>query len=252
MQIPNTWCIPDLKQCDYLCDILSGGDEIMIRSDKIGLSDKSSSKSDVKFYMTELNTNEFRICTGPTFVDESGNDYYRCDHMWGYIEPGKMNYMSPGFLFRYSSPKADRHLLDPRNPKYGSLELSAPGKELLEKEMYSNVPANELENIIKFIQEFCSRRGNMFIKLMDGAHFRLLASVGPRMYTNDDVPRINNDMFKHLYERMTVSLSDYILIFDRVYGYGDTECSNDAKHAVCLLSELRDIHFEEEEDDNEH
>ena len=172
--------------------------------------------------------------------------------MWGYIEPGKMNYMSPGFLFRYSSPKVDRHLLDPRNPKYGSLELSAPGKELFEKEMYSNVSPNELENVIKFLQEIGSRRGNMFIKLMDGAHFRLLTSIGPRMYTDDDVPRINNDMFKHLYDRMTVSLSDYILIFDRVYDYGDTACSNDAKYAVCLLSELRDIHFEEEEDDNEH
>lgn len=242
MKIPNTWYIPDLKQYDCLCDILSGGDEIMIRSDKIGLSDSSSSKSDVKFYMTELNTNEFRICPGPTFVDESGNDYYRYDHMWGYIEPGKMNYMSPGFLFRYSSPKVDRHLLDPRNPKYGSLELSVPGKELFEKEMYSNVSANELENIIKFIQEICSKRGNMFIKLMDGANFRLLASVGPRMYT-DDLSHINSDMFKHLFERMTVSLSDYILIFDRVYGCGDTVHSNDAKYAVCLLSELSDISY---------
>jgi hypothetical protein len=56
--------------------------------------------------------------------------------------------------------------------------------------------------------------------------------------------------FTNVWSNMSVDTHDFIVTFNRLYNFGQTPHVGDEKYAICLLSEIHDIHFKEE-DDNE-
>jgi hypothetical protein len=51
-----------------------------------------------------------------------------------------------------------------------------------------------------------------------------------------------------MWSNMSVDTHDFIVTFNRLYNFGQTPHVGDEKYAICLLSEIHDIHFKEEDE----
>ena len=80
--------------------------------------------------------------------------------------------------------------------------------------------------------------------------FYLEAIITPKAFT--DVCGGSNyfteGAYKLFKKNITVCTQDYIVIFNRIYDYGSQSYDDDEKYAVCLLSEIHDIHYLNEEE----
>jgi hypothetical protein len=167
---------------------------------------------------------------------------------YGQLKPGKMVYLSPGFLWRYCSPATEK-FIDPVNKTLGPMDIQPPTSMTLADEMYPyyNKPC-DLENVIKFLQEANSSRGRVYGRISDDL-FYLEAIITPKAFT--DVCCGSNYFTEgayKLFKKLTVCTQDYIVIFNRIYDYGSQSYDDEEKYAICLLSEIRDIHYLNEEE----
>lgn len=238
------WNPPELQNYPYFDELFDGVSNIIIRGRVAHLAPvKDFVQSQVSFYPTELSTRELNVFTGPMYVDDDGSTYFKAEQIWGQIKPGKMVYLSPGFLWRYCSPSTGK-FIDPVNKTLGPMNIQPPTLMDLADEMYPyyDKPC-DLENVIKFLQEANSSRGKVYCRIGD-ALFYLEAIITPKAFT--DVCYFTERACKLYKKNITVSIQDYIVIFNRIYDYDSRSYDDDEKYAVCLLSEMHDIHFKED------
>lgn len=243
------WNPPELQNYPYFDEIFDGVSNIIIRGRVAHLDPVNDFvQSQVSFYPTELSTRELNVFTGPTYVDDDGSTYFKAEQIWGQLKPGKMVYLSPGFLWRYCSPATEK-FIDPVNKTLGPFEIHPPTSMALVDEMYPyyNKPC-DLENVIKFLQEANSSRGHIYGRICEG-YFRLEAIITPKAFPDADVytPFVGVHSNIRWTKNIYVDTHDYIVIFERFYNIGQKPYDDDKKYAICLLSEIHDIHFKEED-----
>ena len=243
------WNPPELQNYPYFDELFDGVSNIIIRGRVTHLAPGKYAQSQVSFYPSELSTRELNVFTGPIYVDDDGSTYFKEEQICGQLKPGKMVYLSPGFLWRYCSPATGK-FIDPVNKTLGPMDIQPPTSMTLANEMYPyyNKPC-DLENVIKFLQEANSSRGRLYC-IISGVLFSLEAIITPKACT--DVCGGSNYFtegpYKLYKKNITVSTQDYIVIFNRIYDYGLRPYDDDEKYAICLLSEMHDIHYLNEEE----
>lgn len=237
------WHTPDINPTP---ELFEGVSEIILRGNKVGFDDESSIQSQVKFYPVELSTGELNIFTGPQYVAEDGSTFFKPGQMWGGYKPGIKIYLSPGFLWRYCAPSTER-FIDPVNKRLGPMEVHPPSLMILADEMYPYYKNPcDLENVINFLQDTGSHRGHVYGKIHEGI-FRLESTMAPKAFP-DHEPTVLNSGYRMMWSNMSVDTHDFIVTFNRLYNFGQTPHVGDEKYAICLLSEIHDIHFKEEDE----
>lgn len=103
----------------------------------------------------------------------------------------------------------------------------------------------DVENAIKFLQEVNSNRSIPHCRINDGL-FWLESIIIPKAFSEEyDEPNFHITKRKCGFsmKNITVPQQDYIVIFSRIYGYGQQSYDDDEKYAICLLTEIHDIHY---------